>query len=520
MGTFQTGIVINKGISTNGTPLAGQDYISGLVLYGTAPASFPSAGYKQMFSVQDAINVGITGNSTDETQAVGDLVMSSAASAGLTLNVYVQEPVNPLNTNTNPNKVLLCTYTTVTADSTAGTFATNVAAAINANQATTGGYTALATSTSVAITARKGLGVALNTGTPISVTGTASGDAAITQFASGVASTINNWYYHISEYFRMNPNGQLWVSITSAPSTAFIEVQTLQVASQGQIRQMGIYAPSRAFGTYGTSDIVALQAIATTLDSNKMPVQLILAEDITAVSDLSTLTNLSLQTANYVSVNISQDGAAQGWALYKAYGKSITNLGALLGCVSLAPVSQDIAQPIPSFNISNGTENNLVAFANNTLFSAVSTGLQTQLDNYRYIYTGNYVGYVGTYFNDSHCAIISNSNYAYIEQNRVQQKIERLMYQAYLPIVKSQITLNADGTIYIPLVYSLQSVGDNTLTTNMVSKGELSAVRTVINPLQNITTQGGLVVTLYEINNPIARTITINVNSVSSIPTI
>jgi hypothetical protein len=51
----------------------------------------------------------------------------------------------------------------------------------------------------------------------------------------------------------------------------------------------------------------------------------------------------------------------------------------------------------------------------------------------------------------------------------------------------------------------------------MVTQGELSAVKTVINPTQNITTQGGLVVTLYEINNPIAYKITINVNSVTSI---
>ena len=79
--------------------------------------------------------------------------------------------------------------------------------------------------------------------------------------------------------------------------------------------------------------------------------------------------------------------------------------------------------------------------------TAVSVGLQTQLDQYRYIYAGVYVGYTGTYFSSSHTAIISNSNYAYIEQNRVYNKIQRILYQAYLPYLNSQLQLNADSAM-------------------------------------------------------------------------
>ncbi len=518
MGTFQSAFTFNKGVLTNGSPLPGQDYITGLIFYGSAPSGFPSSGVKNMFSVQDAINVGITPNHTDETAATGLLTMSVASGADLTLNVYVQEPINPINTEANPNKVLLVSYTTVSGDTNSTTFATNLAAAINANQAANGGYTATESTDVVTITARPGLGIALNTGTPITVTGTASGDAAITQFSGGVASKIDNWYYHISEYFRMNPNGNLWVGVFADSGYTFTEIQTLQMAAQGAIRQVGVYRPSRAFYTYGVTDVNSINTICQTLDSNKMPLSAVLAEDISAISDLTTLPNLALLSDEWVSVNISQDGAAQGWSLYEAYGKSITNLGALMGCISAVQVSADIAQPIPTLNISNGSENNVSAFANNALFTSTSAGIQTVLDNYRYIYTGNYVGYTGTYFSEEHCAIISNSTYAYISENRVEAKIERLMYQVYLPILKSKIQLNADGTIFAPLVKSLESLGNNILNINMVTQGELSAVKTVINPLQNVTNQGGLVVNLYEENNPIARKITINVNSVTSIP--
>jgi hypothetical protein len=524
MGTFQTAFTFNKGVLTNGSQLPGQDYITGLLFYGSAPTGFPSSKVKNMFSVQDAVNVGITNTHDGETKSTATYLVTAAGAAGDVVVITVQEPINPINQDTNPNKITLCTYTVLASDTTATILAASLATAIQANQAATGGYTATSSSGTLTITARGGLGVALNSGTPYAVTITGTVAGTLTQnVVAGVASIIDVWYYHISEYFRMNPNGNLWVGVFADSGTTYTELTTLQQASVGAIRQVGVYRPTRTIVANGTTDANTLNTVAQALDNNKMPLSVVLSGDISAVTDLTTLPNLSLLNDEWVSINISQDGAAQGWALFQAYGKSITNLGALMGCISVAQVSADIAQPIPQFNISDGTENNVAAFANSqtsnlNLFTNVSVGVQTVLDNYRYIYSGNYVGYTGTYFSDDHCAIISNSNYAYIDQNRVEAKIERLMYQAYLPVLKSQIQLNADGTIFAPLISSLESLGDNILNINMVSNGELSAIRTVINPRQNITAQGGLVVTLYEVNNPIARKITINVNSVTSIP--
>ena len=335
---------------------------------------------------------------------------------------------------------------------------------------------------------------------------------------AGVASVVDVWYYHISEYFRMNPNGQLWVGINAVPVTfTFSEVQSLQTASSGKLRQVGVYTPTRTVVSNSSADIAALNTICQTLDTNKMPLSAVLCEDMSSVTDLTTLPNNSVLSSEWVSTVISQDGNAQGFALYNAYGKTVGNLGAILGVISVNSVSADIAQPVSQNNISNQTENEVPALGNGTLMSTVSTGQQTQFDNYRYIYTNSYVGYVGTYFNDSHCCIIQNSNYAWIEQNRVEAKIERILYTAYLPYLKSQLQLNADGTLFAPLVQSLQSVGNNALS-GMIRAGELSGVETIINPLQNVTVSGKLVVTLYEQNNPIARNIEVDINSVTTLP--
>ena len=522
MTSFNGNFTFNKGVLTNGAQLPGQDYISAMLFFGTAPGAFPTSGVKQMFSVQDAISVGITPNHTDETAAVGTyLVTNGASGVGDTIAIYVQEPINPLNQNANPNKVLLALYTTVAGDTTITTLVPNIVAAINANAAGNGGYvaTSTVTNTTVSIAARPGLGIFLNSGTPISVVITgATITGTITQFSAGVASKLDTFYYHISEYFRMNPNGNLFVGLFSVPSTYnFNEVQTIQTFANGVVRQIGVYSNVRTIVSNGIADANALNTICQTLDTNKMPLSAILVEDISAVSDLTTLPNLALLNDEWVSINLSQDGAAQGWNLYQATGKTVGNLGALLGAVSVGSVSSCVAQPIAQNNITDGVENQLPALGNNTTFKALSTGLQTLLTNYRYIYTGTYVGYTGTYFSGSHTAIISNSNYAYIEQNRVEAKIERLMYQAYLPYLNSQLQLNSDGTLTTQLVAALQSIGNNTLNTNMVAVGELSAVNTVINPNQNVTATGKLVVTLYEVNNPIARNIEVDVNSVTSI---
>ena len=520
MGTFNNGIQFIKGVLTNGSQLPGQDYITGLIFYNSSPpAAFPSSGYKECFSPQDAINAGINSNHVGETQAVfsDTLTLTGSTTIGDSISVYMQEPINPTNPNPSPNKILLGQFTFIGSD-TITTIATGLKNSINANTYLTG-YTATSLVGVLSVTVRPGLGIFPNTGTPLSATviGSTTLASVWAETTLGVASVLDVYFYHVSEYFRMNPNGQLWIGMYAVPSTYnFNEVQTLQKASGGKLRQIGIYTPARTVVSNSAADIVALNTICQTLDTAEMPLSAVLCEDMSAVTDLTTLPNNSGLNSEWVSTVISQDGNAQGFALYNALGKTVGNLGVILGTISVNQVSADIAQPIPQNNISNQSENQVPALGNGTLFSTLSSGLTTQLDNYRYIYTGTYVGYTGTYFNDSHCCIVQNSNYAWIEQNRVEAKIERLMYLAYLPFLKSQLQLNADGTIFTPLISSLESVGDNALS-GMVSANELSQVQTVINPNQNVTNSGKLVVTLNEINNPIARQIQIVVNSVQSI---
>src|SRR6185312_3776150 len=156
-----------------GRPLPGEDYISGIIFCNSSlPTGFQGTGnnIQQVFQTSDAEALGITNTYSDEVQATGTITVSGTITAGNTITVQVIEPSPSGGTTT----ITLGTYS-ITGTDTTGTVATNLAAVINANSAATGGYVALANPSAspnptVTITARKGLGAWLKTGSNLSAT--------------------------------------------------------------------------------------------------------------------------------------------------------------------------------------------------------------------------------------------------------------------------------------------------------------------------------------------------------------
>ncbi len=485
-----------------GRPLAGQDYISGLVFYtATLPSGFSTSNrIKQFFSVQDAENAGILANYSDETQATATYLVTAVGTTGNTLTITVTEPGGKV--------VNLGTYTKVVADAAVADVATAIAAVINAGTATHG-YTATVSTATVTIKARKGLGVFLNTGTPVTVTivGTIAG--TLTQFTGGVASLQAVWHYHIAEYFRIQPQGNLFVGFFAVPNPyTFSEIITLQNYANGLIRQVGIYKDGAAFSA---ADITAIHGVCNTLVGQHKEIIALYAADISAVTDISTIADLSVLTANLCSAVISQDGAALGAQLYAAYGKSITTLGATLGAVALAKVSESIAW-VQKFNISDGTECDTLAFANGKLFSdaSITDNLLSALQDKRYIFLRKFVGTAGSFFNENSSAISVASDYAYITDNRTIQKATRGVYTSLVPVLNGPITLNADGTLADTVVTYLETEAERNLA-QMVRDGELSAEQVVVNPTQNILQTGLLVISVSLVPIGTARNIQVNI---------
>jgi hypothetical protein len=216
------------------------------------------------------------------------------------------------------------------------------------------------------------------------------------------------------------------------------------------------------------------------------------APNIKAISDLSTLENQQANSNYYVTPVILQDGEAAGAQLYINTGISIANVGCALGVTSKAKVNQNIGE-IQAFNITNDVEMAVPAFANGQKVSAVADNLLTQLDAYRYLFATNLPNISGTYIQNDWSAITQTSAYNRISRNRTMNKAIRLIYANIIGLLRSQITLNADGTIS---QVAIATFSDPVLRvkSQMMDAGEISNMAVTIDSAQNIVSTGKLVI--------------------------
>lgn len=487
-----------------GRPLAGEDFISALLIYSnTLPTGFTTAArIKKFFSVADAENAGIKSDYSDETKATATYTVTAIGVAGDSVELKVAEPAAVIS---------LGVYKWVSTDSTVALVASSIAALINGGT-NTHGYKATSALGVVTITARPGLGVYLNAGSPLTATYSTTPTLAgtIAQFTGGVASLQAPWHYHIKEFFRLRPQGVLYVGIYAVPTPyTFSEIATIQNFSNGTIRQIGVLKDSAS--AFASGDLTLIHNQCNSLVAAHKEIIALYAADISGTADISTLTDLSTLTANLASAVIGQDGGGLGLQLFHASGKSITVLGALLGAIATAKVSQSIAW-VANFNISDGYECDTIAFANGVLFSntSVTDSLLATMQNMRYIFLRKFVGVAGSYFNENSTAIATNSDYAYISDNRTIQKATRGIYANVVPALNSPITLNSDGTLADESIAYFQGLTESPLN-QMVRDGELSGFSVTVDASQNVLSTGILTINVNLLQIATGRNINVNI---------
>lgn len=496
-----------------GRPLTGTDYISGYIHYytGTLPSGFSSTDrIKKIFSIDDAEDLGITNEGLGATASTATFAVSNKGAVGDTM-VFTCATIEGTKTGV---PVTLASYTQVTADVVSTTTAAaRLVAEINAGT-NIHGFTASNSTVTVTITAPKTEGIFLNSGTPYvaTITGTLAG--TLTQnVVAGTASFIDIAWYHINEYFRIQPKGELYVGFYAQESTyAFADITTMQNFANGAIKQLAIYEQNVAFTT---GMCTALQVIADANTDVYKPMQFILGAEFSATASVASLSDLTSLTAPNVSVCIAQDGYAAGYKLWKATGKTIGCVGTMLGAVSLAAVSDSIAW-IQKFQMSNGTELDTIAFGNGQLYTDLSDGQFESLNNYAYTFLLKQIGITGSYWSNSLTAVTPTSDYCTIENNRTYQKITRVVRAAILPSLSSPIKVNADGTLSAAVIGYFETLCQNPLT-QMEADNELSAHKIIINPNQNVLATSTLEITLQNVPLGVARIIKVNVGFVKSV---
>lgn len=303
--------------------------------------------------------------------------------------------------------------------------------------------------------------------------------------ALGLVPTSEDWiikvlHYHVSEFFRVNPGGSLYIGLFAPPvgEYNYQEVKTVQNFADGRIRQVGVYAPAR---NLSAADITALQGVCDSLDTEHVPMSALLAAN---VSNAAALTTMHAPGQANVSVVIGQAGAGTGAELYDSSGetkKSVTIIGLALGAVSKAMVHESISwvQRFPS-----GIDT--PALADGALIKNLDRAVIEALDAKRFLFLVKHGGIAGSYFNDSHNMDVPTSDYAYIENVRTMDKAVRGVRSYLLPYLSGPLYLDADsGRLRPDTVTFLEQLGGKALE-DMERAGELSGYDVSVDPNQDV----------------------------------
>lgn len=498
-------ITFNVGSSGLGQPADGNDHLSSMIFYGsTLPSGFGSSDrIKEVFSVQQAEDLGIDNTCSDGTGATGaGFTVTAVGAAGDTMLIKVAEVYG---------SVTIGTYVRASTDTTVTLVATGIKNAINAGTSEHG-YVASSSVAVLTVVAPKRMGLFLNGSTIAAViTGTIT-TGTPTNWANGVGSIFAIWHYHVSEFFRENPQGVLWIGVY-AYNSLFTEIKTVQDFALSQVRQCMVYVNGTAFAT---SQVTAIQAVCDTLTSENQPLVVVYNPDTTTLTTLASLPNLNGLDSECVSVNIGQDLSGQGNLLYATVGGSIGSGGTELGCLSRALVSENIAWT-GQFRIDSGSEFDKLQFSNGVAYIGTPVSSLNLLTTYKYNYLKKFGNdYPGSFFNLDVTSTASTSDFARIRNNRTMQKATRQLRISLLPYLNSPIELNADGTLGQDVISQFKAVCESTLD-QMKSAGEISQRQINIDGTQDILSTNTLTIGVKIIPIGSAEQISVNIGFATSL---
>ena len=117
--------------------------------------------------------------------------------------------------------------------------------------------------------------------------------------ALGIVDATNSEaeHYHVSEFFRLNPEGELWIQWNgSVADPDFTELVEFQTAASGEIRQMGVVSPA----VYDGAEPTAIQAQLDLMNDDS-PCSVLFTAEMQTLS-VGSLPDLRTLSANKVTV--------------------------------------------------------------------------------------------------------------------------------------------------------------------------------------------------------------------------
>ena len=328
-------------------------------------------------------------------------------------------------------------------------------------------------------------------------------------------------YHHISEFFKRNPNGELYIRIT-AQGTSMTDMcdktkthlKTLLQDVGGDVRQAGVvlnplasYTATLAGGL--DADVLGAipkaQALAEGELDLKRPLQIVL-EGRSFNGPVGPATDLRSLNAENVHVTIMADNSIAGsQTIHSGYAA----LGVTLGTISSAEVNESIGWT-NKFDLID-RENGLYLdpyLSSGAKASTVEADYQALTDK-GFIFARNYVGQSGTYFDAFPTCKNITSDYAWGQEQRVIQKAIRLTYDALFPMINSPIKIDSTtGAMDVGTAKTFEQEAESGLNV-MVSQSQVSGISAFVDVNQDVQATGTVVVVIKIVSIATGRVIEI-----------
>ena len=310
--------------------------------------------------------------------------------------------------------------------------------------------------------------------------------------ALGISETENAFAYkHIKAFYDQAPTGTpLWVMLVSDATTmtAMLDkdgvfAPTLIADAKGAIRVLGVVKKATGSETITTgldadvqTAVVKGQVLAEHFEKKYMPFRIVVSGN-SWNGKVADLTNFSENELNKVACFIANDDKEKD-----------ASIGLFLGKITKIPVQRKIHR------VKDGNVLPLVAYFTDGTTIDSKADQWDALDDKGYIFFRTFVGRSGYYFSGDNTLTKPTDDFKSLCNGLVMDKAMLLSYGVLVEELSDEVLPSEDGSIHPAIIKGWQTKLESTLQSQMVSQGELSAVKIDIDPKQRVLQMGKVVI--------------------------
>ena len=357
---------------------------------------------------------------------------------------------------------------------------------------------------------------------------TALGLTAATD-ANAAADTAALTWYHVDEFFRLNPDGKLFLHNGSAVAPANIfaaagPADLVMSASANSVRFIGVvfgFDPDASitvaggFANYVPTVQAAAQVWAEAREAAHVFVDAIVIEGVAASTTL-----VDLKTLDSPNVHITVASDHGYLADYPAAFLKSAAVGTVLGSIGVRMLSESIGSAVLERYPSNkrGSANySLVDTRKNRwlkpglstgqLFDSLSQTVRDELTTKAYGYVGKFEGYQGVYFNGDATCTTSVDDFNTINKNRVWNECARRVRRALIPRINSRVRVDPSSGRIAPEAIADWDAACKRELEALLAESEISDFTFFLDPEQDVIALGKVVCSISVVPQGIAKAI-------------